>query len=78
MAILANKNGTIISVVETFKKDHWRENCPNGSLLKVTATQTNRKVFTGPNAVNDALEWIGTPEALELVQSYNTQQGDAE
>jgi hypothetical protein len=78
MAILANKNGTIISVVETFKKDHWRENCPNGSLFKVTAAQTHRKVFTGPNAVNEALEWIGTPEALELVQDYNTQQGGTE
>lgn len=58
MAILANVNGQLISVVETFKKDHWRENCPKGSLFKITAAQTHRKVFDGSNAVDDAMTWI--------------------
>lgn len=74
MAILADKNGTIISVVETFKKDCWRENCPNGSLFNVSKRNKHRKVFTGPDAVNDALKWIGTPQALELVQEKNNGQ----
>ena len=66
MAILANKNGTIISVVPTFKTNTWKENCPKGSLFFVNPRDTHRKVFEGDNAVNDALDWIGTPEALAL------------
>lgn len=65
MAILANKNGMLISVTATFKKDHWRENCPNGSLFRVTASQTHRKVFEGPNAVYDAMDWIEAAKRQE-------------
>lgn len=71
MAILANKNGTIISVVPTLKINTWKENCPKGSFFYVKPNEEHRKVFEGTNAVNDALEWIGTPEALALKVNTN-------
>lgn len=59
MAILANKNGSLISVVNTDKPNKWKENCPKGSTFTLTEQQTHRKIFTGPNAVEEALVWIG-------------------
>jgi hypothetical protein len=70
MAILAYKSGTIISVRPTGTKGEYKENAMNGAIFKISKREKHRKVFTGDNAVNEALKWVGTPEALELVQEY--------
>jgi hypothetical protein len=59
MAILANKNGQLISVVATDKPNVWKENCPKGSTFTIRPTDKSvRKVFDGPNAVAEAQAWI--------------------
>lgn len=66
MAILAYKNGNLISVKPTFKTNTWKEDGTKDLLMYVSPKDLTRKVFEGPNAVNDALDWIGTPDALAL------------
>lgn len=59
MAILANKNGQLISVVPTDKPNVWKENCPKGSVFTLRPIdKSTRKVFEGSNAVSDAQVWI--------------------
>lgn len=63
MAILANTNGSLISVVATDKPNVWRENCLKGSIFTIKEHQSHRKVFTGANAVLDAETWVSQQRA---------------
>lgn len=74
MAILAYKSGNLISVKPTFKANTWKENGTKDHLMYVNPKDPTRKVFEGTNAVNDALDWIGTPEALALKVNVDEQQ----
>lgn len=67
MPILAYKTGTLIAVSATLKTNTWKESGTKETYFTVHPNEETRKVFDGPTAVNDALHWIGTPQALELV-----------
>lgn len=56
-AILANKNGLLIPVKATNKKNQWQDSYEK-TIYTIKPKQKHRRIFHGENSVSDAIDWI--------------------